>query len=484
MLKFKNQTSRKQDFHNWTKAPYLDLLEPIRELVDNSIAANATEIHIDIDFDSNIASIEDNGIGLPTDAEGLERCFMFGNCGEHTSDLNEHGCGMKTAIAKLDNTDKQWRIYWKRENTSYSLKTSFTSDEHEVEIGGDWLGAMYDKSGVLITFPISRRGFSSLYATPKPEMKDTDDIIRRMCIDFEHTWMCQTRFLNEKVKIFINSTQLNPFRLPHDYILYDKIPKDISKPLSSGAKVNLTLCKINKDLENSWFNKTQKSSGFYWLKNGRFIQSDTKNSLYTKLYGSESHNDHNGFIAIINIIGKQDQTPATVPTKNKYDPNTDLFVEACEFIICEVKKFVDKPNNKSEESLWETFAAIRRNNFQDHQHTIKSKHTIPIPNMATKTTQLDGFEEIDGRMIIYEAKKYNTVSIQNILQLWGNWTFVCEAIADYTKAKPVLLIDASNSYKLSPDLCEKVRILASRNHYGFPLEVWNYNAERLYQYNV
>jgi hypothetical protein len=122
--------------------------------------------------------------------------------------------------------------------------------------------------------------------------------------------------------------------------------------------------------------------------------------------------------------------------------------------------------------------------FQDQNHNIRTKIMLPILNKATKTTQIDGIEEVNGFTYVYEAKKHNIVAIQNIIQLWGNWTLVCEAITDHTKAKPILLIDASSSYKLSPDLCEKVSILASTNHYGFPLEVWNYKAERLYQYSV
>lgn len=485
MLKFKNQPSQSHAFHSWKKAPYTSSVEPLRELVDNSIGANATEIHIDLDFELNRGSIEDNGCGFPLEPQELERCFTFGNLGENTTDVNEHGEGFKTSIAKLDPTDKNWQLHWKRDNKCYSLTTSFTSDEHIAKLTEEWIGIIPGKSGTIVIFPFSRQGFTALYDTSDPKLKDTDDIIRRLRIDFEHTWMLHPRVMTGKCRIFVNGLQLDPFKIPVDYTVYTKTPLESSKTLSTGCRINLKMFVISKTLDNSWYRKTQGSSGFYSFKNGRFIQADTQNALYTRLYGSSSHNSHNGFIAIVNFTGTQSQTPPTIPTKNGFDANNTIFVEACEWIKEEVKKFVDKPSEESEDSLMERFAEIRRNNHADNIHIIKTKYTISSTDTAFKTTQLDAYEEVNGRINIYEGKKSNKAAIQDINQLFCNWVFACEVLKNPPNMKPVLLLDvAKPSFKLTDDLHEKIRVLAYRCTYGFPLQIWNYDVQRLYEFKV
>jgi len=488
MLKFKNKSSQTHAFHSWKKAPYTNSVEPLRELVDNSIGANATEIRIELDFDLKRGSIEDNGCGFPIDPLELERCFTFGNLGENTTDINEHGEGFKTSIAKLDPTDKNWELHWKRDHKYYSLTTSFTSDEHIATLAKEWVGDIADKSGTIVMFPFSLQGFTALYSSCSPNAEElenkSEDVLRRLRIDFEHTWMLHPRVMTGKCRLFINGIQLEPFNIPMDYSMYTKIPV-VKDETISGCKVNLKMFIINKNLVNSWYRVSQGSSGFYSFKNGRFIQADTQNALYTRLYGSSSHNSHNGFIALINFVGSQSSTPPTIPTKNGFDPTNVIFVEACKWINEQVKKFVDKPPEQSEDSLMLKFERIRRNNHLDDTHVIKLKYTIPSNETVFKTTQLDAYEEVNGRINIYEGKKSNKPAIQDINQLFCNWVFACEVLKNPPNMKPVLLLDvAKPSFKLTDDLHEKIRVLACRCTFGFPLQIWNYDVERLYEFKI
>jgi hypothetical protein len=45
---------------------------------------------------------------------------------------------------------------------------------------------------------------------------------------------------------------------------------------------------------------------------------------------------------------------------------------------------------------------------------------------------------------------------------------------------PVLLINADTNYKLPETLVNTIREFNDKSKIGFPLEIWNYNAEKLF----
>jgi hypothetical protein len=471
MFKFKNVNSLKSLHHIWTKSDYTDLLEPICELIDNSISADSTKIIINIDFDKE-SSIEDNGHGLPSDPEELSRCFAYGNYGINTSDLNEHGCGMKTALSVLDKSDKLWSCQWKKNGTIYNLKSSFTSEDHTVEIDYVWNGSLSSNGGVLLKFPLNKEGFRSLFSVSNPKL-NTEDIIDRICIDFSHRWMFHPKIRNETINIIVNGKIIKPAFIPEEYV--ERSMKEVKKLRSN---VDLKLYKIKETIDKSWFKKTQTSSGFYFFKNGRFIQSIVNGIYYKKLFGRESHNDDNGFICLVNITGLQSETPPTATTKNKFIMNDPLLVEIFDYINTQTVKF-NGEKKETEDCLFRKFIDNRKETLKEETHTFLRNEMIEIPSRNTKTPQLDGYETLNGRVNIYEAKSANKVSLDNINQLFANWIYTSESLDANTNAKPILVINA-DSFKLSDDLESKIKILDERCEFGFPLQIWNYQSKCLY----
>jgi len=476
-IKFSNRISPKSQFRVLTKAPYASHVEPLAELIDNPMAADATEIRIDLDFDRNMGSIEDNGKGFPINPEELARCFTYGNNDENTTELNEHGCGLKSSLAVLDPTDTKWKMMWKKDEEVYRLKTSFTSDEHEVAVGGSWDGEMADPSGALIIFPISKQGFTELYCSTKAKM-ETSDLIARIRTDFAHRWMLHPKIINRNIKLFLNGDLIEPYVIPVD--VCDKIDKHNDK-LTSGANVHISTYMVTEKIENSWFKKTKSATGFYFFKNGRFIQSFLEGNPYKRLYGSESHPDHNGFICLVNVSGTQKVCPPTIPTKNGLDTKNDIAIELFEKVYASVLRVQNKKQCRSEESLINELFERRRIQLRDFKPVIREKIMLTIPEYNTKTPQLDGCEIIGDRGIIYEGKKANQVSLNDINQLFANWIYACLTKEFIGKTcKPVLIINAiKKGFKLLDDHKQKIKILNSK--VKFPLEIWNYDGEELFK---
>jgi hypothetical protein len=477
-IKFSNTISPKNHFGALTKAPYASNIEPIAELIDNSIAANATEIRTQLDFDGlKMGSIEDNGKGFPTSSEELYRCFTYGNNDENTSELNEHGCGLKSSLSVLDKSDKNWRCYWKNNNQVYRLKSSFTSDEHEVVKGGTWNGEMTSPGGVLINFPIDKQGFADLYCSNKAKM-ETSDLMARIRMDFAHRWMLHPKVMSGRVKLFLNGDYIEPYVFSLD--VCDKTDK-ASVKLAAGADVQIGIYMVTKQNENSWFKKTRASAGFYVYKNGRFIQSFLGGAPYERLYGAKPHPEHIGFICLINVTGSQKVCPPTIPTKNGLDLKHPITDDLFEKVHSNVTRFLGKKQGPSEENLFTTFLRNRRTHYSDDNPIILEKKMLYIPDYDTKTPQLDGYEINGNKGIIYEAKKANQPSLDDINQLFANWIYACLAKEFSGKTiKPVLIIDAiQKSFKMTDDHKNKIKILNSK--VKFPLEIWNYEGEKLFK---
>ena len=476
--KFSNTISPKNHFKTLTKAPYASHIEPIAELIDNSIAANATEIRIELDFDGlKMGSIEDNGKGFPVTSEELYRCFTYGNNDENTTELNEHGCGLKSSLAVLDKNDDTWRCQWKNNNHVYRLKSSFKSDEHEVVKGGTWAGEMTSPGGVLINFPIDKQGFTDLYFSNKAKM-ETSDLMGRIRMDFAHRWMLHPKIMSGRVKLFLNGDYIEPFVL--SLSVCEKTDTSSAK-LTSGADVQIGIYQVTEKSENSWFRKTKAAAGFYVYKNGRFIQSFLGGTPYERLHGNKPHPDHNGFICLINVTGGQKICPPTIPTKNGLDLKHPITDDLFEKVHSSVASFLGNNKKPSEENLFSSFLRRRRTHYSDDNPVILEKKMLTIADYDTKTPQLDGYEIIGNKGIVYEAKKANQPSLDDINQLFANWIYACLAKEFSGKTiKPVLVINADQkTFKMTDDHKNKIKILNSK--VKFPLEIWNYDGEKLFK---
>jgi hypothetical protein len=487
-ISFDINTTNKGLWRTLANNEYEDSMQPISEIIDNAIAAKASIIKIHIDFDKNYGYIEDNGHGFPTTAEELSRCFTYSPDARVQTDLNEHGCGLKSSLAILDPYDKDWKVTWKSHGKMYQVAAAYSKTTHAATEVTSWPGTIKDGSGTVIEFPIQKSQFGSLYSKKSTSMAN---VLPKLKEELSQYWMKHPRFVNGLVKMYLNEEHIIPFVVPHDDTNYVNSIKNFSNTLSSGGKVEITHYILSKTIPNSWFKCAEVANGVYLFKNGRIIQKITNGELYRKITGCDVHNRYNGNIIIVNLIGKQTELPITVPTKNKFKPSHNpLFDEVISMLQRDIKFKVTGAVSESEEQLMKKFETIRANGFAseddiDYKFLLKEQLNFKDDNL--NSPQIDAVEIINKKAIIYEAKRENKVALNHLSQLYSNWILSIDAIKEQypsiEKVIPVLIIDTTkDKYTLPEGLKTKIRKLHDNSKNGFPIEVRNYDNSEIFKF--
>lgn len=145
----------------------------ICEFVDNSIAnfegkniPNKTiNLSLEETRDRIRVLIEDTGSGI----ENFQAVLRIGDKSARQSPLNEHGFGLKHALASADPENKSWKIYSRTKedfkNQKYNKVTSpynFNMNITEVKITDEPWPGIFNGSGSMIEFECSRTLFDTI----------------------------------------------------------------------------------------------------------------------------------------------------------------------------------------------------------------------------------------------------------------------------------------------------------------------------------
>jgi hypothetical protein len=484
-IRFSVRNSNRGLWDVWKKNEYEDSLQPIKEMGDNAFASRCSKVYINLDFDKNRGSIEDNGVGFGNDPEELTRCFTYGPEKLRQTNLNEHGCGMKSSLAILDPEDKSWSVTWKFAPLIYQVCAPYAkADEFQANVVSKWPGILQDATGTIIEFPFHKESLSSLYSKKITATFDKDSMLAMLRKELSHTWMLLESFRTGKVELFLNGKKVEPFIIPT--VNSEYVSKVENKTLEfDGGKLFFSQYKLEKCLEGSkWFKVAMASNGVYFFKNGRFITRVTSGSLYNRIFGQSPHNNHNGTIVTVNAEGDQNKLPITVPTKNGFKTsNNPVYDMMIEWVSKNVH--LPKEENPSEESLLARFQKNRENvcKTMKLKHSFETEKTFPFENDKFYSPSLDAYETVGDAAYLYEAKKDNKVQLQTILQIHGNFVLATsglQVIQTNLIPTPVILIHSDSSYVLPETLVATVNELKKNSKLGFPLEVWNYDGDVLF----
>ena len=200
-----------------------DFAQAVADVVDNSIAAKATEIRIDLEFDGDESwvRISDNGTGMRPEA--LREAMRYGAEREYEDeDLGKFGLGLKTAsmsqcrrlsVASRWNPDRAevhayaWDLEHIQETNRWEILPVAKSE------GGPGLHQLlYDKPGTVVLWQRLDRILG--YKHPYGEM--ARGRLAQMARDVEHHLaMVLHRFLSgeapRKVRVWLNDNEVRPW---------------------------------------------------------------------------------------------------------------------------------------------------------------------------------------------------------------------------------------------------------------------------------
>jgi hypothetical protein len=488
VLIFEVKSSNGGTWNTLRKQNYQKCLQTLYELLDNAFASGATRIYLVLNFEERKGSIEDNGRGFGRDPLELSRCFTYGNDStENQTLLNEHGCGMKAGLAVLDPNDKFWSVTWKDITDFLQVSAPYAREHFEVNKIKEWPGTILDPTGTIIQFPFHKENLAELYN--KKNNATFKEVIPKLKADLSHNWMFFQPFVTGKVELFVNGEKVKPFQPPTDHSEYVSEYFVKNTTLKGGATLHMRQYKIENNIPDSpWFKKALATSGAYLFKNGRLISKVNSGPDYIEIFGMAPHPAHNGIIVVANVEGdpKRVELPITSTTKNSYAtsiPNP-VYDEMIDFMKKNIERVAEP--NVSEEKLLDKFTKTRRQTFESVRsikHEITTETCLKFPDTTSSCPSLDAFEIVDDDLYVYEAKKENKVSLQNILQMYGNYILATTALreaGDPRSPFPVILINAED-YKLPDTLENTIKGLHNACNYGFPVEIWNYDAKRLFK---
>lgn len=275
-----------------------DFYTAAADLIDNSIAAGADNIHINIELSTDgrkYVYFGDNGHGM--DSNGLHNAMKYGaKVRDNLASLGKFGLGLKTAsssvclkyslISRKNPSQPLLKLTWdlehvEKENVWEMLEEKVTSLEK------DLFEELCGESGTLVVWAKCDRLLSKVYGEPGGT-KEQQAIKNRRAKLIEHCALIFHKYLNPKekehrtVNIFVNGEKVeywNPFYPERsEQVLAQKLtilPIQTEDGSIHNASVKAWILPHDKDMtkeEKDKFAKTSnRGQGFYIHREGRII---------------------------------------------------------------------------------------------------------------------------------------------------------------------------------------------------------------------
>lgn len=392
-------------------------------------------------------SIEDTGTGI----KDLDAAFTLGCRRGAESPLNEHGFGLKHALASADPSNSCWSISTRtaddlKNNRFKKISAPYSFEQFCAESldTAQWTGA-YSGTGTIVTFECSY----DMYKTLSKGMNEKG-IIGRPVEGFEKIaallyedigFVYAGIILNGKASISLKIVSSNN-KSSNRIHSVGAITPDFQSwihPGKGNQEVNLGdgIVNIqyqfgisaakddNKDYEfvntktRRYYKNTMTSSGVEIRLNGRVICYN----LFKEIWGIEKHNSFNSFLVILDLISNNSKAlPKTRTSKNglrEGDPHLEKLFEW-------IKKKVPKPIKDSnyadhEIDLFNLLCENKNKYNPDPNKTISTERTVFNNTGSDKDkVRIDLFEDTMGQLTIYEGKKDITTS-KDVYQLRMYW---------------------------------------------------------------
>ena len=386
------------------------------EFVDNSIS-NLEANHIDNRLtvvtlteleDGNVAvSIEDNGSGIAD----LTPVMRIGDTSARQSPLNEHGFGLKHALAHANPDNDSWRIATRTGSDQKKghfklLEAPYSFSLRVRVLAADktrWPGS-FSGTGTWVYFECTE----TLFYTLRRGIQGKPGFIK--CLDYlceDLGFIYAGLIKDKKIAIKVVSEANNYAKVVEPvaptwrdgFPISDRVSHDLG-----GGKLEITLDygMIERGAYRRYYRANQATSGLEIRFNGRAMGS----GLFQEVWSLEVHPQYNAFLAIVNLISpNRDALPRTVTSKTRPRDGDDKK----DALIDWVKKVLPSPGSDelapelTVEALVHMLAERKRTQIQSSIKKIKEGFKVFSRIKATVFADLyvsDGKE-----VLLYKAKK-------------------------------------------------------------------------------
>lgn len=457
----------------------------LNEFVDNAISNLISNRHLDlklviievIETEKDIFKIKitDTGTGI----ENLDSAFSLGNTEGKTSSLNEHGFGMKHALAAANKSNDNWVVMTKKEEEDFFYRVSAPYDINKQLVekvsSGEW-GSSFS-SGTIIEFEVEKSWLKTITKGLRGSFTRLDTIMEVLAEDLGFYY---SYFIKDKgVNITVQFKELNEDLLKIPVKVIEPNVKESINPGRNKTKIDLgdgevTLEYDFSSVEESDYKRhyraNMSTSGVEIRVNGRLLAANIFNEIWAK----EKHNTYNHLLIRINVISTDsERLPTTTTTKGgfrKDDYKLDAIYEW-------IRSKLPEPRGKdeladSELDLFKKLQEIKENTLKEFDPALVLESQMRSFTSLDEDIRMDLYQSFQNEVTIYEGKK-NKSSPLNVYQLLMYWDGL---VYDHNPPKKGVLIAAEHpeSVRILVDEKNKTKDVEG-NLYKLELQTWREN---------
>lgn len=470
----------------------------INEFLDNSISnfigntdiLNSRNILITLEEleSGNVGvTIEDTGTGI----KDLNDAFTLGCQSAGESPLNEHGFGLKHALASANPKNDSWEICTRTEEdkNNSQFKRIFAPYEikdfsGEICSGEQWPG-QYTGTGTYVYFECSRDMYNTISRGLKGGISAFETIADVLCEDlgFVYAGVIHSGLVSITLELKpLGGTPISIAVGAVDPNWAESLePGDGEVPYDLGGgevTIDYSFGRINDTLERKKFDNSttrkyyrcnMSSSGVEIRINGRVLCYN----LFKEIWGMEKHNSYNNLLVTINLKSKSKQAlPRTRTSKNGLREGDEKLEHLYKWIrtyMSVPKKDVSMVDHETE--YFEILKEIREKSSLDSSLQIELEKPVFTQTGNSKDrVRIDMFEVSLNYRNIYEGKKGATTS-KDVYQLRMYWDGLV-----YDGISPTNGILVANEHPESVnELIQIVNTMkdAEGNKYNFTTKTWD-----------
>lgn len=413
--------------------------------------------------------VEDTGFGIAK----LENALRIGDRTLRETPLNEHGFGLKHALATSNPENDSWKIYTRTrtdfQNNKYKVVCAPYDFDMPCEVVNEndtsWPG-IHNNSGTIVEFESTKvffntiqRGISGLASFERCLDYLKEDL------GYVYAGMIEKGKLNINLKSVGYNTTVEAVQ-PKWLGYYNPKPGKIKIDLGGGSlNINYQFGEMGESEHVKHYKRNMSTSGVEIRVNGRLLMSN----IFKQIWEMENHPSYNHFLVIINL---ETNNPSTLPKTRTSKNGIRDGDEKLEALYSWIRKTHPTPHKElsdavSEKELVNELKDLKEKQIRNKSKCIETEFKVFRKIGSPVPMDLYAFDGQD--LVLYEAKK-DTADVQNLYQLLMYWD---GAIADGLPPTEGILI----AKDFSSGVDTVLKILNSRkdnngNQYNFSTKTW------------
>lgn len=462
-----------------------NLIQILCEFIDNSFSNfkkhNDGEIKniairiMEIENEKYEITVEDTGTGI----YDLDVAFSIGATSAQDSSLNEHGFGMKHALAAANPQNDNWLILTRTEETAsqefyYSIQSSYHYEGQIVKKEYDaWPGMQ--QTGTIIKFTIDKHLLRTITKGLRGGIQNLALIVEVLAEDLGYIY---ANFIKEGVasltiryKAITDANQSTVTVGAVEPKYNDVIAPGIGTTTIDLGEGDVELqYEFLEAVESDYkrhYRANMSTSGVEIRVNGRLLEDN----LFTEIWGQEKHNAFNYILIKINV--KSDDTnklPSTTTSKNGLRQDDEKLAKIYDWI----RSKLPEPKRKSaycdhETELFKILEEKKEMHLRRYDNALVIEQERGAFTTLNEKIRIDLYLSFQGRTTIYEGKKGKT-SPQDVYQLMMYWDGL---VMDEVPVHEGILIGKSHPDSVKTLIESKNQMKdAKGNLYNFHLKTW------------